>query len=174
MERRGPKPAPAEATQAENKRGMPLRAEYPNHVWTYYFLADATAEGRKLRSRTVVDEFTQESREIKVDRQMPARAVITVLEGAFGQYGMPHLGNGNGSEFMARAVRSWLDQRGVQTQFIDPSSPWQNACGESFNSRFRDGFLNLEVFHGLAQTGCSPNSGAVTTTRSAPTAAWGT
>ena len=45
---------------------MPLRAEYPNHVWTYHFREDATATGRKLRLLTVVDEFTREDHAIEV------------------------------------------------------------------------------------------------------------
>jgi hypothetical protein len=34
----------------------------------------------------------------------------------------------------------------METLYIEPGSPWENAYSESFNSRFRDEFLNLEVF----------------------------
>ena len=37
----------------------------------------------------------------------------------------------------------------VGTLYIEPGSPWQNAFAESFNSRFRDEFLSLEVFDNL-------------------------
>ena len=30
--------------------------------------------------------------------------------------------------------------------YIQPSSPWENQFVESFNSRFRDKFLNIELF----------------------------
>ena len=51
--------------------------------------------------------------------------------------------------FAAKAVRVWLGQVGVTTLFIEPGSPWENGYAESFNSRFRDECLALEVFQGL-------------------------
>ena len=57
-----------------------LQAEQPNHVWTYDFLEDATADGRKLRLLTLVDEFTRECLAIEVARSLPAGAVVAVLE----------------------------------------------------------------------------------------------
>ena len=37
------------------------RALYPNHVWSYDFVADQTIDGRRLRFLTVIDEFTREA-----------------------------------------------------------------------------------------------------------------
>jgi hypothetical protein len=34
----------------------------------------------------------------------------------------------------------------VKTLFIAPGSPWENGYSESFNSRFRDEFLDRELF----------------------------
>jgi len=39
---------------------VPLGGGYPNHEWTYDFLENANAKGRKLRFLPVVDEFTRE------------------------------------------------------------------------------------------------------------------
>ena len=52
----------------------------------------------------------------------------------------------NGPEFIALAVQEWIARRGFKTLYIEPGSPWQNAYSESFNSRFRDEFLNRESF----------------------------
>jgi len=52
----------------------------------------------------------------------------------------------NGPEFVAQAVQEWIARRGFKTLYIKPGSPWQNAYSESFNSRFRDEFLNREAF----------------------------
>ena len=41
-------------------------------------------------------------------------------------------------------VREWLGKIGVGTLYIEPSSPWENGYGESFNGKFRDEFLNRE------------------------------
>jgi transposase InsO family protein len=47
---------------------------------------------------------------------------------------------------VALAVQEWIARRGFKTLYIKPGSPWQNAYSESFNSRFRDEFLNREAF----------------------------
>ena len=38
---------------------------------------------------------------------------------------------------------------GVDTLFIEPDSPWENGCAESFNSRMRDELLDGELFSHL-------------------------
>ena len=35
------------------------KAEYPHHVWIYVLVADHKADGRLLKSLTIVDEHTQ-------------------------------------------------------------------------------------------------------------------
>jgi len=144
---------PKRRRKSRQKRGgaVPLQAAYPNHVWTYDFLQDA-ATGRKMRLLTIVDEFTRESLEITVARSMPAQAVMAVLASLFAERGAPaYLRSDNGPEFVAAAVKDWLKGCGVQTHYIDPGSPWQNAYGESFNDKLRDECLNLEWFHSLAE-----------------------
>jgi putative transposase len=45
-----------------------LRAEHPNHVWSYDFVEDRTHDGRKYRMLNVVDEFTHECLAIRINR----------------------------------------------------------------------------------------------------------
>jgi len=47
-----------------------------------------------------------------------------------------------------RAVRGWLERLGVATPFIEPGSPWENGCNESFN-KLPDELLNREIFYML-------------------------
>lgn len=130
-----------------NPGSVPLKAERPNHVWTYDFMQDATQDGRKLRFLNVEDEFTRQGLAIAVGRHMPAKEVISVLERLFLERGAPeYLRSDNGPEFIAKEVQQWLDKQGVKTHYIDPGSPWQNAFCESFNGKFRDECLNMEVF----------------------------
>jgi uncharacterized protein YndB with AHSA1/START domain len=49
------------------------------------------------------------------------------------------------------AVKDWIERRGFKTLYVEPGSPWQNAYSESFNSRFRDEFLNRESFASLLE-----------------------
>src|SRR5512146_1347568 len=44
-----------------------LRPAWPNHVWSYDFVADRTSDGRPLKILTVVDEYTRECLAIDVE-----------------------------------------------------------------------------------------------------------
>ena len=126
---------------------VPLRAQHPNHVWTWDFIYDTTADGRTLRSLTVSDEFTREGLAIQTGRRFPARRAVEVLERLVAAHGAPeHLRSDNGPEFIARLMKRYLEGRGIGARYIEPGSPWQNAYGESFNGKFRDECLNLEVY----------------------------
>ena len=62
-----------------------------------------------------------------------------------------HVRSDNGPEFIAKAVRDWIDAVGTKTAFIEPGSPWENGYCESFNSKLRDELLNGEIFYSLAE-----------------------
>jgi putative transposase len=47
-----------------------LRAERPNHVWSYDFVEDRTHDGRKFRMLCLIDEFTHEALAIRVKRKL--------------------------------------------------------------------------------------------------------
>jgi len=123
------------------------RAEKPNHVWSYDFMEDRTERGGRLRILTVLDEYTRESLAIRVERSFGSQKVIETLDRLVAQRGAPdHIRSDNGPEFVARAVQEWIGARGCRTIFINPGSPWENPYIESFNGKFRDECLNMEVF----------------------------
>lgn len=127
---------------------VPRTAQHVNHVWTYDFMHDHCENGRTLKMLTVVDEFTRECHRVQVGTRIGSRGVIAVLEELFALHGVPrYIRSDNGPEFVARALKHWLNERGSQTHYIDPASPWQNGYGESFNGKLRDECLNMEVFH---------------------------
>jgi len=70
---------------------MKRKAEFPNHVWTYDFVADQTEDGRMLRFLAVVDEYTRESLALDVERSMGADEVIAVLGRLIAERGAPQL-----------------------------------------------------------------------------------
>ncbi len=130
----------------------PIQATRPNHVWTYDFVHDACANGQRLKILTLTDEFTRESLAIEVATTIRAADVLAVLEQVMRQRGVPgYLRSDNGPEFVAHAVQRWLRTQQVQTMYIAPGSPWQNAYGESFTGRLRDECLNLEWFRNVAE-----------------------
>lgn len=129
-----------------------LRAEYPNHVWSYDFVADKTSDKRKLKLLTVIDEFTRECLAIKVARRIRAQDVKEVLCELFLRHGLPeNIRSDNGPEFTARKIKEWLAGLGVQTRFIEPGSPWENGYIESFNGKLRNELLNREIFDTLLE-----------------------
>jgi transposase InsO family protein len=51
-----------------------------------------------------------------------------------------------GAAFITKKVRAWIGGVSAKTTFIASGSLWENGYCESFNARFRDEFLNSEVF----------------------------
>lgn len=128
------------------------RSEFKDHVWCYDFVKDQTLDGRPLKFLPIVDEFTRECLALETARHITAHDVIETLKYLFEVRGAPRfIRSDNGPEFVARAVKAFLAASNVETLFIEPGSPWENAYIESFNSRFRDEFLNRELFTGLAE-----------------------
>lgn len=145
------KPARRRRETAEPDRS-PLQAEHPNHVWTYDFMEDSTADGRTVRLLTLLDEFTRECLAIEAARNFPSAKVLPVLARVIAQRGRPaFIRSDNGSEFIAHDLCAWCYHQAIDTHHIDPGSPWQNGFAESFNGHFRDECLNLEDFVSLLE-----------------------
>ena len=53
-----------------------LRPQYKNHVWSYDFITERTADGRAFRTLNIIDEYSRESLCIFVARQITADDVI--------------------------------------------------------------------------------------------------
>ena len=130
-----------------------LSAERVNHVWSYDFVMDQTEDGRRLKWLPICDEFSRECVALEVERRMEARDVIRILDAAVAERGSApeFIRSDNGPEFVVLAVQDWIARQGFKTLSIKPGSPWQNAYSESLNSRFRDEFLNRELFSGLME-----------------------
>ena len=129
-----------------------LKPEYTNHVWSYDFVMDRTQEGRPYRMLNILDEYSRECLSIRVKRKLNSRDVMDVLSELFIQKGVPkYIRSDNGPEFIATALKDWLERLKVNTLYIEPGSPWENGYVESFNSRLRDELLNLEMFSTLKE-----------------------
>jgi transposase InsO family protein len=103
--------------------------------------------GRTLKFLNVVDEFSRACLAIRVGRRCQAVEVIETIEKLFKLNPAPtNLRMDNGPEFIAHALQEWCAGSGSSTEYITPGSPWENPFVESFNSRFRDEFLNIELF----------------------------
>lgn len=129
-----------------------LKPEFPNHVWSYDFMLERTHDGRAFRILNVIDEFSRESLAVKVKRHLGHEQVQECLTDLFCERGVPvHLRSDNGPEFIANALRAWLNKLNVKPLFIEPGSPWENGYVESFNGKMRDELLNGEIFYTLQE-----------------------
>ena len=129
-----------------------LRAEYRDHVWSYDFVQDRTADGRPIRILTLIDEYSRECLSLLVARRLNSQNVLDELSSLFLDRGIPeYIRSDNGPEFTAKAVRRWLGKIGVSTLYIEPGSPWENGYNESFNGKLRDELLNGEIFYTLKE-----------------------
>ena len=124
-----------------------LRPEHKEHVWSYDFMIDHTANGRAFKILNIIDEYTRECLAILVAHKITNQEVIDLLFQLFIFRGIPeHIRSDNGPEFTAKAVRKWLNRLEVKTLFIEPGSPWENGYIESFNGKLRDELLGREIF----------------------------
>ena len=132
--------------------GERVRAQQPNQVWSYDFIHDRLENGAGLKLLTVLDECTRECLGILVERSITATGVIGFLEALMLKRGQPEqVRSDNGPEFVAEALKGWLARMGIQTQYIEPGSPWENGHVESFHGKLRGGCLNREVFGNLLE-----------------------
>ena len=111
------------------------------------FQFDATADGRRLKFLTVIDENSRLCLAIRVGRRCKAKDVV-VVEELTSLYPAPaFIRSDNGPEFIAQALRDWCEaSTTTSTASIEPGSPWEKGFAESFNGRFRAEFVNTELF----------------------------
>ena len=89
---------------------------------------------------------------IEVERSITAEEVVRTLAALFERRGEPSfIRSDNGPEFIAEALKRWLEASGVRTLYIEPGSPWENAYSETFISRFSDELLKREVLTNLPE-----------------------
>jgi putative transposase len=91
------------------------RAAGSNQVWSWDLIHDQTQGGTSLRILTLLDEYTKQSLAIALGRSIRAVDAIQVLDQAIEQYGPPeHIRSDNGPEFIAGAIRDWMEQTSDQ------------------------------------------------------------
>lgn len=127
-----------------------LRPEQPNQVWSMDFVFDELANGRRVKTLTIVDDCSKESIRLVADTSIPAAYVARTLDAIKAERGLPKMiRTDNGPEFAGRTLQDWAARNGVELRHIQPGKPVQNAYIESFNSRFRDECLSQHWFANL-------------------------
>lgn len=129
-----------------------IRAEAKNVVWAWDVISGRIGGGRSAKWLTLLDEYTRELLALEVGGRTSAGWVIDVLEHILTQREPPrYLRSDNTRPFVTEQVEKWMAMAGIGTITITPGAPWENGYVEAFHSRFRDEFLNLEVFESLEE-----------------------
>ena len=100
----------------------------------------------------MADDFTRQCFDITADFGIGGHYVNRLVDWAATFRGYPQtVRTDNGPEFTCRAFTTWAQKHGIQHILIEPGSPKQNACIESFNGTFRDECLDENWFESLEQ-----------------------
>jgi len=143
---------PARPVRHRRHRRTPnsVVADHPDHVWALDFVFDETADHRPIKILNITDEFTRECVASVPARKINADRVVAILEELVGWRPPPaYLRCDNGPELVAEGLKDWCRFTGIDTTYIEPGAPWQNAYVESFNGHLRRELLDLESFNTL-------------------------
>lgn len=123
-----------------------------DQCWSMDFVADNLFNGRRVRSLTVVDNFSRECLDIHVDHTIKGHQVVARLEWLRLLAGRKpaRIQVDNGSEFISKALDKWAYENEVVLDFSRPGKPTDNPFIESFNGSFRDECLNTHWFLSLS------------------------
>ena len=124
----------------------------PNQVWSMDFMSDALADGRKIRTFNVIDDYNREGLAIDVDLSLPSARVIRALEQVIEWRGKPAaIRCDNGPELISGSLIAWATKNRITMLYNQPGKPTQNAYIERFNRTARHEWLDMHLFHSVAQ-----------------------
>ena len=123
----------------------------PNQVWSMDFMSDALANGRKIRTFNVIDDYNREGLAIDVDLSLPSARVIRALEQVIEWRGKPAaIRCDNGPELLSGPLIAWANKNRITMLYIQPGKPTQNAYIKRFNRTARHEWLDMHLFHSVA------------------------
>lgn len=126
--------------------------EAPNEVWSMDFMADSLANGHKIRSFNVLDDFNREGLGLEIDYSLPASRVQRALEQIIEWRGKPKaIRCDNGPEYISKRIQLWAKSQGISLLYIQPGKPQQNAYVERWNRTVRHEWLEMNHFETIKE-----------------------
>jgi putative transposase len=133
-------------------RGLQPSTWRRGEAWAMDCMQDVLADGRRFRTRNVLDTVTRECLAPEVDTSLPGPRVVRVLEQLVVRNGAPQqITVDNGPEFAGLALDLWATAHRVTLDFFEPGKPSQNGYLESCTGTFRDECLTAHWFLTLDQ-----------------------
>jgi len=141
------------------KKRLPVREKEPlvypigpNITWSMDFMHDGLISGKPFRSFNVIDDFNREALNLTLASSLTSKRVIRELSRLIDWRGKPErIRVDNGPEFVAEALRTFCESRGIELFFIQKGKPNQNGLVERFNRTFREEVLDQYLFDSIPQ-----------------------
>lgn len=122
-----------------------------NDRWSMDFMSDQLADGRRIRTLNIVDDYTRECLAVEIDSSLSGSRVCRVLDRLVAERGHPkRLLTDNGPEFTSKVLDRWAYEHCVELQFIQPGKPVQNV------PRLRDRKLQRDDAKRMSQRALVP------------------
>jgi putative transposase len=106
------------------KREQPNVLSVPiaiNQVWSMDVMSDSLANGSKLRTFNVIDDYNREALGIEIDHSLPSARVIRAHEQIIQWRGKPvALRCDNGSEYISGEMVNWTTKKQITLIYIQP------------------------------------------------------
>jgi hypothetical protein len=128
-------------------------------VWALDFQFAQSADGRISKWLHVVDEFTREALVIECQRRIDADRIVATLDRRLPSAASRRRSSAAtaGPELTAKRAKRLMRFSRTVSAYIEPGSPWQNPCVESFGSGFATSCSQLSCsrawLHQLSQQG---------------------
>lgn len=112
------------------------------------FVADNRFNGRRIRTLTVVDNFSRECLAVEVGQELLGYDVVAVIERLKKSSGRipQRLQTNNYRGFISKPIDRWAYENGSIIDFSRAGKTTDNALVESFNGSLRDECLNAHWF----------------------------
>jgi putative transposase len=141
----------------KRKKRIPARVKEPlfvpsksNEMWSMDFMSDSLINGRRFRVLNIIDDYNREALKLEPYFSITTKRVIAILERLMFEKGKPKaIRVDNGPEFIATALKDWMEKMNVRLKFIQPGKPMQNGYIERFNRSLRQDVLSANLFYNL-------------------------
>lgn len=143
----------------KRKRRLPLRERQnldvpkrQNEVWSMDFMSDVLFNSRRFRTLNIIDDYNREVIWIEIGLSIGAVHMTELLEWIVKERGKPRaIRTDNGPEFTSAAFTAWCHKHRIETRYIEPRKPVQNAFIERFNRSYRTEVLDARIFNNLIE-----------------------